>query len=279
MATTRTFEENCATATAQLRRFADAPLLHLIGGEPTPSVSGATFDNHSPIDGALLGAVASGDSADIDAAARAAADAFGDWSRRTGQERKRILHDVADLIVERADEIAVVEMRRHRSADALHERRGDARRGELPLLRRPRARRRPTGCALPDRAPSELHQPRQPIGPVGVITPWNTPFMLSTWKIAPALAAGCTVVHKPAEWSPLHGRPAGGDRARGGAAGRRGEHRARHRRDGRPGADRASGHQARSAFIGESRTGSAHPGARRRRPSSACTSSSAARTR
>ena len=44
---------------------------------------------------------------------------------------------------------------------------------------------------------------RQPIGPVGIITPWNTPFMLSTWKIAPALAAGCTVVHKPAEWSPL----------------------------------------------------------------------------
>ena len=44
---------------------------------------------------------------------------------------------------------------------------------------------------------------RQPIGPVGAITPWNTPFMLSTWKIAPALAAGCTVVHKPAEWSPL----------------------------------------------------------------------------
>ena len=43
---------------------------------------------------------------------------------------------------------------------------------------------------------------RQPIGPVGVITPWNTPFMLSTWKIAPALAAGCSVVHKPAEWSP-----------------------------------------------------------------------------
>eukprot|EP01035_Chromulina_nebulosa_P000123 gene122-biopygen92 len=44
---------------------------------------------------------------------------------------------------------------------------------------------------------------RVPIGPVGVITPWNTPFMLSTWKIAPALAAGCTVVHKPAEWSPV----------------------------------------------------------------------------
>jgi 5-carboxymethyl-2-hydroxymuconic-semialdehyde dehydrogenase len=53
-------------------------------------------------------------------------------------------------------------------------------------------------------APGQLNYTiRQPIGPVGVITPWNTPFMLSTWKIAPALAAGCTVVHKPAEWSPL----------------------------------------------------------------------------
>ena len=56
---------------------------------------------------------------------------------------------------------------------------------------------------------------RQPIGPVGVITPWNTPFMLSTWKIAPALAAGCTVVHKPAEWSPLTATLLVGDLPRG----------------------------------------------------------------
>ena len=55
------------------------------------------------------------------------------------------------------------------------------------------------------RAPGQVNiSTRVPIGPVGVITPWNTPFMLSTWKIAPALAAGCTVVHKPAEWSPAH---------------------------------------------------------------------------
>ena len=53
-------------------------------------------------------------------------------------------------------------------------------------------------------APGQLNvTSRRPIGPVGVITPWNTPFMLSTWKIAPALAAGCTVVHKPAELSPI----------------------------------------------------------------------------
>jgi len=61
------------------------------------------------------------------------------------------------------------------------------------------------GQTLP--SPNHLNiTTRTPIGPVGVITPWNTPFMLSTWKIAPALAAGCTVVHKPAEWSPLTAR-------------------------------------------------------------------------
>ena len=61
------------------------------------------------------------------------------------------------------------------------------------------------GLALPT-ADHLNYTMRQPIGPVGVITPWNTPFMLSTWKIAPALAAGCTVVHKPAEWSPYSAR-------------------------------------------------------------------------
>ena len=75
---------------------------------------------------------------------------------------------------------------------------------------------------------------RQPIGPVGVITPWNTPFMLSTWKIAPALAAGCTVVHKPAEWSPCSAALLVEImRVRGGTAAGRDEHRAWLRRGGR----------------------------------------------
>ena len=199
-ATTRTFEENCAAASALLARFADGPLLHLIDGEPTPSVSGDTFDNHSPIDGALLGTVASGGPGDIDAAARAAADAFGDWSGRSGQERKRILHDVADLIVERADEIAAVECVdtgqtvRFMSAAAI-------RGAENFRFFADHAPDAPNGRSMPDEHHLNFSS-RSPLGPVGVITPWNTPFMLSTWKIAPALAAGCTVVHKPAEWSP-----------------------------------------------------------------------------
>ena len=186
--------------TAQLERFAAGPLLHFIDGEPTPSASGDTFENHSPIDGALLGVVAAGDAADIDAAATAAAEAFGDWSPRSGQERKRILHDVADLIVERADEIAAVECVdtgqtiRFMSAAAI-------RGAENFRFFADHAPDAGNGRSMPDEHHLNYTM-RAPLGPVGVITPWNTPFMLSTWKIAPALAAGCTVVHKPAEWSP-----------------------------------------------------------------------------
>ena len=91
--------------------------------------------------------------------------------------------------------------------------------------------------------PSDEHwnvSTRVPIGPVGVITPWNTPFMLSTWKIAPALAAGCTVVHKPAEWSPVTADLLAQTGQAGRRARRRPQHRARHRRGSRQGADRAS---------------------------------------
>ena len=84
---------------------------------------------------------------------------------------------------------------------------------------------------------------RVPIGPVGIITPWNTPFMLSTWKIAPALAAGCTVVHKPAEFSPLTARLLVEIAEEAGLPAGRLEPRQRYRRRRRQGADRASGHQ------------------------------------
>ena len=162
MATTRTFDDNLRHGErAQLARFADGPLLHLIDGEPTPSASGDTFDNHSPIDGALLG----------DGGRRrrrrhrrrgdaAAADAFGDWSGRSGQERKRILHDVADLIVERADEIAAVECVDTGQTDPVHERGRDPRRRELPVLRRPRTRRAQRALDA-RRAPRQLLQPRR----------------------------------------------------------------------------------------------------------------------
>ncbi len=198
---THTLEENLEAARRYVARFAEEPLPHLIGGEPRPSVSGETFANASPIDGMHLGDVASGDAADVDAAAEAAAEAFAEWSRTPGTERKRILHAVADVIVERAHEIAVTECvdtgqtMRFMSQAAL-------RGAENFRFFADRAPSAADGLSLPS-VDHVNYTTRQPIGPVGVITPWNTPFMLSTWKIAPALAAGCTIVHKPAEWSPL----------------------------------------------------------------------------
>ncbi len=200
MATAGTLDENLAIAREQLRRFADGPLDHLIAGELVAAVSGDTFDNHSPVDGMLLGRVASGDVADIDAAAMAASDAFADWSGRSGKERKRILNDVADLIEVRAKDIAAVECIdtgqpiRFMSAAAI-------RGAENFRFFADHAPDAVNGRSMPD-TDHVNYSMRRAVGPVGVITPWNTPFMLSTWKIAPALAAGCTVVHKPAEWSP-----------------------------------------------------------------------------
>ena len=106
--------------------------------------------------------------------------------------------------------------------------------------------------------PDEHHvnfSSRKALGPVGVITPWNTPFMLSTWKIAPALAAGCTVVHKPAEWSPYSAAMLSEIALEAGLPGGRAEHGARLWRVGWEGADRASLIKA-IAFVGESSTGS-----------------------
>ncbi len=195
------FTSNMAAAEEFLTRFAGAPTNHLINGEAAASLDGATFENTSPIDSMRLGDVAAGDAADIERAATAAADAFPSWSSTPGVKRKAILHDVADLIEERAKQISVVE-----SIDT-----GQAIRFMSAAAIRGAANFRFFADQAPSAAdgqslPTETHlnyTTRHALGPVGVITPWNTPFMLSTWKIAPALASGCTVVHKPAEWSPF----------------------------------------------------------------------------
>jgi len=200
-AATHALEENLKAANQHLARFAYAPLPHLIGADTPLSDSGETFANASPIDGEHLADVASGNAADIDAAARAADKAFGAWSATPGAERKQILHRIADLIVERAHQIAVTEC--VDTGQAIRFMSSAALRGaENFRFFADQAPGAADGKSLPS-ADHANYTTRHPIGPVGVITPWNTPLMLSTWKIAPALAAGCTVVHKPAEWSPL----------------------------------------------------------------------------
>ncbi|MCC5988604.1 MAG: 5-carboxymethyl-2-hydroxymuconate semialdehyde dehydrogenase [Pararhodobacter sp.] len=197
-------KDRLAVLEGHLARFRARGIENLIGGESRPAQSGRTFETRSPVDGVAFAQVAEGTGADIDAAAQAAKAAFPDWAAMAGAKRKAILHRIADAIEARAEEIALLECWdtgqawRFMSKAALR----GAENFRFFADLAPGAR---DGKALP--TPGHLNvTSRAPIGPVGVITPWNTPFMLSTWKIAPALAAGCTVVHKPAEFSPLTAR-------------------------------------------------------------------------
>ncbi|MDA8007555.1 MAG: 5-carboxymethyl-2-hydroxymuconate semialdehyde dehydrogenase [Gammaproteobacteria bacterium] len=199
---TAAFEKNLRRAEKYLARFEDGVLGHFIGGEHAAnSAPGETFEDASPVDNRVIARIAAGGAADIDAAAQAAAAAFPRWRDTPGAERRRILHRVADLIAERADEIALVES--VDSGQCIRFMEKAALRGaENFRFFADKADEAAAGRSMPA-SEHFNYSLRQPIGPVGVITPWNTPFMLATWKIAPALACGCTVVHKPAEWSPL----------------------------------------------------------------------------
>src|SRR5260370_34811585 len=174
---------------------------HIIDGKVLPSISGETFETTSPVDGAVLATVARGNAEDIDRAATAASLAFKAWRDMSASVRRKLLHRVADAIEDRADDIAVLEC-----IDT-----GQAHRfmAKAAIRAAENFRFFADKCAEARdglNTPSEKHwniSTRLPIAPVGVITPWNTPFMLSTWKIAPALAAECTVVPNPPQRSPL----------------------------------------------------------------------------
>lgn len=187
---------------AHLARFRDKGILNLIDGQDIAGQQ--SFETCSPVDETLICTVAKGTAEDIDRAAKAAKAAFPAWAALDGAARKKILHKIADGIVARAEEIALYECWdtgqafRFMSKAALR----GAENFRYYADMAPTAR---DGQSLPTNSHMNITS-RSPIGPVGVITPWNTPFMLSTWKIAPALAAGCTIVHKPAEFSPLTAR-------------------------------------------------------------------------
>jgi 5-carboxymethyl-2-hydroxymuconic-semialdehyde dehydrogenase len=193
-------EDNLQRVAAVLAPYTADPMPHFIDGKAYRGRGSETFEAIAPCDNSVIGEVCAGSSADVDAASRAAEAAFPGWRAMDGAERRELLHAVADHIEAKATEIALVES--YDSGQPLRFMREAALRGAANFRffadRAPGAR---DGRHLP--AAEHLnYTSRQPIGPVGVITPWNTPFMLATWKIAPALAAGCTVVHKPAEWSP-----------------------------------------------------------------------------
>ncbi|MQM38750.1 2-aminomuconic 6-semialdehyde dehydrogenase [wastewater metagenome] len=196
-----TLNDNLVRAEGYLTRFREGGVMNHINGESVPGVAGRTFETLSPIDLEPLAAVARGDAGDIDRAVAAAETAFRTWRRTPGRERRAILIRVAEAIEARAEEIAFTECLD--TGQALRFMEKAAVRGAANFrFFADKAPEAEDGQALRNADQMNVTS-RRPLGPVGVITPWNTPFMLSTWKIAPALASGCTVVHKPAEFSPM----------------------------------------------------------------------------
>jgi 5-carboxymethyl-2-hydroxymuconic-semialdehyde dehydrogenase len=181
---------------------ADLPheLLHYIGGKQQPSADGATFEVADPVSNQPYATVAVGSERDIDAAVVAADGAAAHWAGLPSRTRATILTRIADGIEARAARIA--ELETFDTGLPITQARGQAARAAENF--RFFADMTVTLHEDAFRSGSQLgYVIRKPAGVAGLITPWNTPFMLETWKLAPALAAGCPVVLKPAEWTPL----------------------------------------------------------------------------
>ena len=195
--------ENITKLESYLARFKKSGIMNRIAGIDEMG-AGGMFKTISPVDKTVICEVAHGTVEDIDKAASAAHNAFAQWRDMPATERRKILIRIAEGIEARAEEIALCECWDTGQAYKFMSK---------AALRGAENFRYFADQVIQARDGQHLKSPtlmnvttRVPIGPVGVITPWNTPFMLSTWKIAPALAAGCTVVHKPAEASPLTAR-------------------------------------------------------------------------
>ena len=173
---------------------------HWIGGRRVSSAQ--TFTDHSPIDGAALAEIARGGTPEAAAAVAAAAAAFPAWACTAPAERAAILRAIADGIERRLDDLAIVETTDNGALIRSHKR------GVMPRVAH-------NFRFFADFLVNELHHDDfdtrghrnciswDPAGVCVLISPWNAPLMLATWKVAPALAAGNTVVLKPSEWSPL----------------------------------------------------------------------------
>ena len=194
------------TLVSPSRRLAppDLPafLPHYIDGDHVPSSAGQTFAVSEPVTNEPYTEAAAGAGPEVRAAAAAAERAFrgGRWPEMPARQRASVLHRVADSIEARAERIAALET--FDSGMPITQAAGQAARAAENFRFFADVIVSMSEDAY--RSGSQLgYVVRRPKGVAGLITPWNTPFMLESWKLAPALAAGCTVVLKPAEWTPL----------------------------------------------------------------------------
>ncbi|HET7133846.1 MAG TPA: aldehyde dehydrogenase family protein, partial [Gammaproteobacteria bacterium] len=177
-----------------------------VNGRWVPAQSGATFEVLDPSTGQRLARAAAGEAADVDAAVKSARAALetGAWPKLAHTERAKLIFKLADAVERHADELALIEsldggnpLRSTRNVDvhmAIESLRYNA--GWATKLTGETALSSPQSRSF-------TFTLREPIGVVGAITPWNAPFLMAVNKIGPALAAGCTVVLKPAELAPL----------------------------------------------------------------------------
>ncbi len=190
--------------------FVARPRKLLINGEWVEAASGKTFETYNPATGDVLASVAEGDKEDIDRAVRAARAAFdtGPWRRMTVSERGRLIWKLADLLEEHTQEFAELETLDNGKPLTI------SRAADVPLavdLFRYMAgwASKIEGSTIQVSVPYtpgavyHAYTIREPVGVVGQIIPWNFPLLMAAWKLGPALAAGCTIVLKPAEQTPL----------------------------------------------------------------------------
>jgi aldehyde dehydrogenase (NAD+) len=193
-----------ATMTETVRQPKIRQTQCFIGGKWLPAASGKTFETINPATEEVIAQVAEGDSTDVDLAVDAARDALehGPWSKMDARDRGRLLYKLADLIEEESEELAALEVLDNGKPIR------EARTGDVPLVLD--VLRYYAGYAdkihgqtIPIRGNYFTYTRREPVGVVGQIIPWNFPMLMVAWKWGPALAAGCTIVMKPAEQTPL----------------------------------------------------------------------------
>ncbi|MEX1246926.1 MAG: aldehyde dehydrogenase family protein, partial [Anaerolineales bacterium] len=188
---------------ATLKFLENSPKQLFINNEWVKPQSGKTFETLNPATGQVLAEVALASAADVDAAVAAAKAAFPLWSQTIAADRAALLFKLADLIDAHADALAELETLDNGKPIRV------ARKGDLPYVTKHLRYQagwadKIEGTTVPVTYPNQfVYTRREPLGVVGAIIPWNFPLLMAIWKLGPALAAGNTLVLKPAEQTPL----------------------------------------------------------------------------
>ena len=171
-----------------------------VGGEFVDAAEGESFETRDPTTNEVLAEVPAGTSADVDRAVESAREAFEGWDAGPG-ERQSLLHEIADRIETERETFAKLETLDN--GKPIREAQGDVAAAVDHFRYFAAATRHHEGITLPPDGTRSVQTVHEPFGVVGAITPWNFPLLITSWKLAPALAAGNAVVHKPAEQTPL----------------------------------------------------------------------------